>query len=273
MEQDAETPVPPEPAHIRTMPPLFNTIHKGRPYPFVVLAIPFPRDDILKFGERCGLDLDGLDHLNRVIDAYCEAERLLEGVARSGIVYSATKGRDKSTTAFYFAHNGSEGALNLARNKDTLKRIKEVLGNNPIMQQNPETTPAPFEEPDYIRRMPPLFNTIHKGRPYPFVVLAVPFPRDDILQFAERCDLDLDGMDHLNRVAAAYCEADRLLEGIARSGIVYSATKGRDKSTTAFYFAHNGSEGALNLARNKDTLKRIKEVLGNNREPLWLPLQ
>ncbi|KAG6836164.1 hypothetical protein H0H93_010712 [Arthromyces matolae] len=140
------------------------------------------------------------------------------------------------------------------------------------MQQDSETTPAPIEEPDYIRRMPPLFNTIHKGRPYPFVVLAIPFPRDDILKFAERRNLDLEDMNHISQVATAYGEADRLLEGIAQSGIVYSASKGPDKSTTAFYFAHNGSEGALNLARNKDTLKRIKEVLGNNREPLWLLL-
>ncbi|KAG6807535.1 hypothetical protein H0H93_001508 [Arthromyces matolae] len=78
------------------------------------------------------------------------------------------------------------------------------------------------------------------GRPFPFVVLAIPLPREDAMEFAQRWNIP-DTMDPLNRFMEAYTEANLQLKGIAKSGIVYSS-KDRDKSTTAFYFAHNGSK-------------------------------
>ncbi|KAG6825271.1 hypothetical protein H0H93_000903, partial [Arthromyces matolae] len=87
--------------------------------------------------------------------------------------------------------------------------------------EDSETISAP-SVPAYLQRMPPLYNSIKDGRPFPFLVLAIPFPHDDILKFSERYELD-DSISDFNRAASAYRAANVELKGIAKSGIVYNS--------------------------------------------------
>ncbi|KAG6850613.1 hypothetical protein H0H93_010805, partial [Arthromyces matolae] len=122
--------------------------------------------------------------------------------------------------------------------------------------------------PIYIREMPPVCRTIQKnGLRTPFLVLAVPFPAKDIMKFSERNGLE--DKPGFSQVIVGLKETTRLLKNCARLALVYSPGDPED-TVTAFYFAHNGSQQALDLARNADTLEKIHEVLGVKYDPVWV---
>ncbi|KAG6850628.1 hypothetical protein H0H93_010820 [Arthromyces matolae] len=116
--------------------------------------------------------------------------------------------------------------------------------------------------------MPPLYRTIKRnGRRTSLYVLAVPFPYDDIVEFTHRNGIE--GNSDFDRVILGLEETTKLLKNYARPANVYRAAD-PDDSVTAFYFAHNKSQTALDLARNPDTLKKIYEVLGVKYRPIWV---